>query len=125
MADFTGGAIPTPDTRVVIELPKDVATGNAVALTVRVESPMTEASHVSELLIVARDNRGAKVGRYTFFLPNGVPQVTTRIRLERAATPAPAQTVSVTAVAKVRQGGVESFLSSDRQASVTGGACEC
>lgn len=127
IADFTGGVTPIPDTRVVIELPKEVESGNAVALTVRVESPMTEASRVSELLVVAMKNGKAKIGRYAFFLPNGVPRVTTRIRLERppAQIPSPTQTVIVTAVAKVRQGGIDSFLFRDQQVSVIGGACEC
>jgi sulfur-oxidizing protein SoxY len=93
IANFTGGAAGVQDARVVIELPKEVESGNAVALTVRVDSPMTEASRVSELLVVARQNGSAKVGRYAFFLPNGVPEITTRVRLERPPAPTPSPTL--------------------------------
>jgi sulfur-oxidizing protein SoxY len=126
---FTSGvaAVSKPDV-VEIALPEQLESGNGVALTVRVNSPMTEASRVSELLVVARQNGSrAKIGKYAFFLPNGHSEVTTRVRLERppAQTPSPSLTVTVTAVAKIRQGATDSFFFSEKQVKVMGGACEC
>ena len=126
---FTNGAaaVSKPDV-VKIVLPEHVESGNTVALTVRVDSPMTEASRVSELLVVARQNGvRAKIGKYAFFLPNGHPEVTTRIRLERppAQTPGPSLTVTVTAVTKIREGATDKFFFSEEQVRVMGGACEC
>jgi sulfur-oxidizing protein SoxY len=119
LADFTGGATPT-DEHVALELLEAVDTGNAVALTVRVEGPMTEASYVSELLVLAEGNRSAKVGRYAFFLPNGIAEVTTRIRLEQTSN----KTQIVTAIAKVQEGDNVRFFKGSKEVKVTVGACE-
>src|SRR5438876_532198 len=52
---FTGGK--TPDSaRVTLELPEIAENGNAIALSVVVESPMTPDNHVTDILVVAEGN---------------------------------------------------------------------
>ncbi|APO55340.1 hypothetical protein LUI11_36995 [Bradyrhizobium diazoefficiens] len=121
LAQFAGASLVSDDSRVILDVPATVASGNVVELTVRVDSPMTEASYVAELLVRAHNNAGAKVAKYDFSLPHGVPQVTTRIRL---AAISPVQAVTVSAVAKVIEGNVTNFLRAVRQVTVTAGACD-
>lgn len=126
LVDFTAGARVIQDKRITLEMPEIVDTGNAVALAVRVESPMTEASQVLELRVFALDNRRRHVASFKFPLPHGVPDVRTRIRLEQslATTRSPPQVVTVTAVAKIVENGVVSFIQSTQQTKVISGACE-
>ena len=49
---FTGGKAPVAG-KVKLDLPEIAENGNTVPMTVTVESPMTEQSHVTEVLIVA------------------------------------------------------------------------
>ena len=64
---FTGGKTPVQG-KVKLDLPEIAENGNTVPMTVTVESPMTEQSHVTEVLIVADEN--PRSGIVTFhFLP--------------------------------------------------------
>ena len=49
---FTGGKTPV-EGRVRLDLPEIAENGNTVPMTVSVESPMTEQSYVSDVLIVS------------------------------------------------------------------------
>jgi len=52
---FTGGK-QAAEGKVTLDLPEIAENGNTVPMTVTVESPMTEQSHVTEVLIVANEN---------------------------------------------------------------------
>ena len=57
---FTGGKTPTQG-KVKLDLPEIAENGNTVPMTVSVESPMTEQSHVTDVLVLADGN--PRVGR--------------------------------------------------------------
>ena len=58
---FTGGKTPV-EGKVKLDLPEIAENGNTVPMTVSVESPMTEQSYVTDVLIVADGNpRGGVV----------------------------------------------------------------
>ena len=58
---FTGGKTAT-EGRVRLDLPEIAENGNTVPMTVSVESPMTEQSYVSDVLVVAEGNpRGVSI----------------------------------------------------------------
>ena len=57
---FTGGKAPT-EGKVKLDLPEIAENGNTVPMTVTVDSPMTDASHVQAILIVADGNPNAGV----------------------------------------------------------------
>ena len=48
---FTGGKTPV-EGKVKLDLPEIAENGNTVPMTVTIESPMTEASHVTDVLVV-------------------------------------------------------------------------
>ena len=52
---FTGGETPVQG-KIKLDLPEIAENGNTVPMTVTVESPMTEQSHVTDVLIVADEN---------------------------------------------------------------------
>src|SRR5258708_35057376 len=52
---FTGGKTPV-EGKVKLDLPEIAENGNTVPMTVTVDSPMTEQSHVTEVLVVANEN---------------------------------------------------------------------
>ena len=108
---FTGGKIPVPG-KVKLDLPEIAENGNTVPMTVTVESPMTEQSHVTEVLIVADENPRSGVVTFHFSPASGVAEANTRIRL--------AATQDVIAVAKMNDGSV--FMTS-KQVKVTIGGC--
>src|SRR6185295_17986113 len=62
---FTGGKTPA-EGKVKLDLPEIAENGNTVPLTVLVESPMTEQSYVSDVLIVADGNPNAGVATFHF-----------------------------------------------------------
>ena len=80
IAKFTGGKTAT-DGKISIELPEIAENGNTVPMTVTVESPMTEQSYVSEVLIVADENPRSGVVTFHFSPASGVAEANTRIRL--------------------------------------------
>jgi sulfur-oxidizing protein SoxY len=108
---FTGGKTPT-EGKVKLDLPEIAENGNTVPLTVSVESPMTEQSYVSDVLIVADGNPNGGMATFHFSPASGVAEANTRVRL--------AATQNITAVAKMNDG---SFYTASRQVKVTIGGC--
>jgi sulfur-oxidizing protein SoxY len=108
---FTGGKQPTQG-RVKLDLPEIAENGNTVPMTVSVESPMTEESHVTDVLVVADGNPNAGVVTFHFSPASGVAEANTRMRL--------ATTQDVIAIAKMNDG---SFFTASRQVKVTIGGC--
>ena len=108
---FTGGK-PTTEGKVKLDLPEIAENGNTVPMTVSVESPMTEASHVSEVLVVGDGNPNGGMAKFHFSPLSGAAEANTRIRL--------AATQNITAVAKMNDG---SFFTASKQVKVTIGGC--
>jgi sulfur-oxidizing protein SoxY len=108
---FTGGK-PPADGRVTLDLPEIAENGNTVPMTVMVESPMTEQSHVTDVLVVADGNPRSGVATFHFTPASGVAEANVRIRL--------ASTQNVTAVARMNDG---SFFKASKQVKVTIGGC--
>jgi sulfur-oxidizing protein SoxY len=108
---FTGGKTPVQG-KIKLDLPEIAENGNTVPMTVTVDSPMTEQSHVTDVLIVADENPRSGVVTFHFSPASGVAEANTRIRL--------AATQDVIAVAKMNDGSV--FMTS-KQVKVTIGGC--
>jgi sulfur-oxidizing protein SoxY len=108
---FTGGKTPVQG-KVKLDLPEIAENGNTVPMTVTVESPMTEQSHVTDVLIVADENPRSGIATFHFSPASGVAEANTRIRL--------AATQDVIAVAKMNDG---SFFIASKQVKVTIGGC--
>jgi sulfur-oxidizing protein SoxY len=108
---FTGGKTPT-EGKVKLDLPEIAENGNTVPMTVTVDSPMTEQSHVTDVLIVANENPRSGVATFHFSPASGVAEANTRIRL--------AATQDVIAVARMNDG---SFYMASKQVKVTIGGC--
>ena len=111
IAKFTGGKKPQ-EGRVKLDLPEIAENGNTVPMTVSVESPMTDQSYCSDVLVVADGNPRGGVVRFHFSPANGVAEANTRIRL--------AETQNITAVAKMNDG---SCYMTVKQVKVTIGGC--
>jgi sulfur-oxidizing protein SoxY len=77
-----------------------------------VESPMTDAAYVSDVLVVADGNPRGGVVTFHFSPASGVAEANTRIRL--------AETQNITAVAKMNDG---SYYMASKQVKVTIGGC--
>ena len=108
---FTGGKTAVQG-KIKLDLPEIAENGNTVPMTVTVDSPMTEQSHVTEVLIVADANPRSGVATFHFTPASGVAEANTRIRL--------AATQDVVAVAKMNDG---SFFMTRKQVKVTIGGC--
>jgi sulfur-oxidizing protein SoxY len=108
---FTGGKTPT-EGKVKLDLPEIAENGNTVPMTVTVDSPMTEQSHVTDVLVVANENPRSGVATFRFSPASGVAEANTRIRL--------AATQDVIAVARMSDG---SFYVASKQVKVTIGGC--
>jgi sulfur-oxidizing protein SoxY len=108
---FTGGKQAT-EGKVRLDVPEIAENGNTVPMTVTVESPMTEASHVTDVLIVADENPRGGVATFHFSPASGVAEANTRIRL--------AATQNITAIARMNDG---SFFMTSKQVKVTIGGC--
>ncbi|MBI5719022.1 MAG: SoxY-related AACIE arm protein [Burkholderiales bacterium] len=80
VAAFTGGAEPRSG-RVRLELAELVENGNAVPVTVSVQSPMTEADHVRRIALFTERNPDPGVAIFHFSPRNGRAWVSTRMRL--------------------------------------------
>jgi sulfur-oxidizing protein SoxY len=106
------GDTPVRQGKVRLELPPLVENGNAVPLTVSVESPMTEAEHVTNIHIFNEKNPQPNV--LTFYLgPRaGRARASTRIRL--------ADSQKVVAIARLSDG---SFWTDSVDVVVTLAAC--
>jgi sulfur-oxidizing protein SoxY len=108
---FTSGKAAT-EGKVKLDLPEIAENGNTVPMTVSVESPMTEQSYVTEVLVVGDGNPNGGMATFHFSPASGVAEANTRIRL--------AATQNITAVAKMNDG---SFFTASKQVKVTIGGC--
>lgn len=75
------GGRPITEGRVVLEVQPLVENGNAVPIRVRVDSPMTAAAHVQEIVVFNERNPQRDVVRASFGPACGKAQLDTRIRL--------------------------------------------
>ena len=94
---FTGGE-PVRNGRITIEIAELVENGNAVPVSVQVQSPMTAADHVQSLALFTERNPQPEVAVFHFSPMSGRARVDTRIRL---ATSQP-----LVAVAKMNDGSL-------------------
>lgn len=108
---FTGGKKPA-DGKVSLDLPEIAENGNTVPITVKVESPMSDADYVADVLIVADGNPRGGIATFHFTPLSGVAEANTRIRL--------ATTQNIIAVAKTSKG---EFFTASKQVKVTIGGC--
>lgn len=77
---YTNGVRPQPG-RVTLEVSSLVDNGNAVPITVKVQSPMTPADHVTGIAVFNDRNPQRDVVRFTLGPRAGRAVVSTRIRL--------------------------------------------
>jgi sulfur-oxidizing protein SoxY len=98
--------------KVKLDLPPLVENGNAVPLTVSVESPMTEADHVRAIHLFTEKNPQPEVVSFRLGPRAGRASVATRIRL--------ADTQTVVAICELSDG---SFWSGSAAVVVTLAAC--
>ena len=108
---FTGGKA-AAEGRIKLDLPEIAENGNTVPMTVSVESPMSEQSYVTEVLVVGDGNPNAGMATFHFSPASGAAEANTRIRL--------AASQNIIAVAKMNDG---SFFTASRQVKVTIGGC--
>jgi sulfur-oxidizing protein SoxY len=80
LARFASGAVPQ-EGGVHLDMPDMVENGNAVPVTVRVDSPMTAADHVVAIALFTGRNPLPEVAEFRLGPANGLAQVATRIRL--------------------------------------------
>jgi sulfur-oxidizing protein SoxY len=92
---FTQGA-PVQRGRVKLELPLMVDNGNAVPLTVSMDSPMTANNYVKSIHLFSQRNPVRDMARFFFTPRSGRAKVTTRVRLAGSQT--------VTAIAALSDG---------------------
>jgi sulfur-oxidizing protein SoxY len=92
------GEAPVQRGRVMLDMPPLAENGNAVPVTVSVESPMTEADHVRSIALFAAANPLPEVARFHLGPRAGRAQVATRIRLADSQT--------VTALAELSDGSL-------------------
>jgi sulfur-oxidizing protein SoxY len=111
IAKFTGGKKPVSD-KVTLDMPEIAENGNTVPMTIAVASPMTEQSHVTDVIVVADGNPNATVVTFHFTPMSGVAETNTRIRLAKS------QTVSV--FAKTSDGAI---YTTSKAVKVTIGGC--
>jgi sulfur-oxidizing protein SoxY len=82
---FTGGAA-LRDGRVRLEIAELVENGNTVPVSVQVDSPMTEASHVRRIALFTERNPQPEVVVFELSPLCGAAQVATRLRLATSQT---------------------------------------
>jgi sulfur-oxidizing protein SoxY len=106
------GAAPVREGRVKLDLPPLIDNGNAVPMTVTVESAMTPADHVKAIHVIAEKNPLPNVLSVHLGPRAGSARVSTRVRL--------ADTQTVTAIAEFSDG---TFWSGSASVVVTLSAC--
>jgi sulfur-oxidizing protein SoxY len=111
IAKFTGGK-PAEPGRIAIDLPEIAENGNAVQLSVTVDSPMTPADHVTNVLVIADANPSPRVATFHFTAMSGRAEAATRIRL--------AATENVIVVARTNDGRL---YTARKEVKVTIGGC--
>ena len=107
----TGGAAMRTG-KVKLEIPPLIDNGNAVPLTVTVDSPMTEKDHVKAIHVLTERNPQPNVVAVHLGPRAGRASITTRVRL--------ADTQTVTAIAQMSDG---SFWADRVEVVVTLSAC--
>ena len=108
---FTGGAAPKAG-KVKLEVATLVDNGNAVPISVAVDSPMTAGEHVTAIAVFNERNPQTDVVTFTLGPRAGKALVSTRIRM--------ATSQKLTAVARMNDG---SFWSGSADVIVTLAAC--
>jgi len=108
---FTGGAT-VREGRVKFEISPLVGNGNAVPVSVEVESPMTETDHVRRIALFNEKNPQAEIAVFHLGPRSGQARVATRIRLAASQT--------VVALAETSDGA---FWSARAKVIVTLAAC--
>ncbi len=78
--EFTGGAAAT-EGRIALDIPLLVENGNAIPLTVTVESAMTAEDHVAEIVVLNERNPLPEIVRFRPAPALGLARFQTRIRL--------------------------------------------
>ena len=106
------GDAPVHQGKVKLEVPPLVENGNAVPLTVSVDSPMTEREHVKSIHVFNEKNPQPNVASFYLGPRAGRAQVSTRIRL--------ADSQKVIAIAQLAD---DSFWSDSVDVVVTLAAC--
>ena len=79
------GRTPIPG-GIAIDMPPLSENGNAVDLSIRVDSPMTEDDHVAAIHILSERNPVPRVARFALSPRAGKAEVATRIRLATTQT---------------------------------------
>ena len=100
------------DGKVTLKAPEIAENGNAVPLTVSVESEMSDKSYVKAIYIAADGNPNPGVAVYEFTPLSGKAEVSLRVRLQ--------QTQRLVAVAEMNDG---SLFTASREIKVTIGGC--
>ena len=100
---YTGGR-PAQPGPVTIDAARLVDNGNAVPVTVRVDSPMTPADHVTAIALFNERNPERDVARFTLTPRCGRAEVSTRIRL---ATSQKLVAIAITSDGAVWSGSVD------------------
>jgi sulfur-oxidizing protein SoxY len=111
IAKFTGGKTAEAG-KITIELPEIAENGNTVPLSVSVDAPMTDADHVTEVLVVADGNPLPGMVTFHFSPMSGKAEASTRVRL--------ATTQNIIAVAKTSTG---KLYTARKLVKVTIGGC--
>jgi len=111
IAAYTGGAVPKAG-KVTLDVAKLIDNGNAVPITVTVDSPMTAAAHVTGIAVFNERNPETGVAEFTLGPRSGKAQVATRIRL--------ATSQKLVAVARLSDG---SYWQQTQDVIVTLAAC--
>jgi sulfur-oxidizing protein SoxY len=111
MAELTGGKTPA-EGKVKVDMPQIAENGNAVPVTVTVESPMTDKDYVKAVHIIAEANPDPGVATFNFTPASGKAQVSTRMRLAR--------TQNIVAVAEMSDG---TLYTGKTEVKVTIGGC--
>ena len=111
VAKFTGGRA-AESGKVTIDIAEIVENGNAVPLSVVVDSPMTSEDHVTEILVLADANPAPRVATFYFTPMSGRAEAATRIRL--------ASTENVFAFARTNQGKI---YTASKEVKVSIGGC--
>jgi sulfur-oxidizing protein SoxY len=106
------GAANVKEGKVKLDLPPLIENGNAVSLTVAVESPMSETDHVKSIHVFNEKNPQPNVLNVQLGPRAGRARVSTRVRL--------ADTQTVVAIAQMNDG---SFWSGSAHVIVTLPAC--
>ena len=110
--EFTGGNPADASNTLVLDTPEIAENGHSVAITVSMESPMTQDDYVESVMILADDNPNAEVAIFHFSPFSGEARVSTRMRLAR--------TQNVIAIAKLSDGSLHKV---SNHVDVTVGGC--